>query len=264
MRVAPEAACATKSTRVSNQGHTASAGIPCTMVLTVSFVLSPVTGLFCHRHFAGHVPRTLAPASGRQDHTTSPSVAASFVRVLFPRLTLPRPSHPAPNVRDDRERPSCGCGTGERKPLIWVRRKAEYFCNRDWTTQIALNHLTKSRFRRRPFSAVQVVRAAQRPQNRPELPVGPKGRRAITSSATIAHKRGREPQIQSGRRTSALVRIPGSRRTRRHFRNVSFATVRRIFTFGSFVPEAAVPGPLARGRRNLSTPTLGSPAQHLS
>ena len=52
MRVAPEAACATKSTRVSNQGYTASAGIPCTMVLTVSFVLSPVTGLFCHRRFA--------------------------------------------------------------------------------------------------------------------------------------------------------------------------------------------------------------------
>jgi hypothetical protein len=24
--------------------------IPCAMVLTVSFVLSPVTGLFCHRH----------------------------------------------------------------------------------------------------------------------------------------------------------------------------------------------------------------------
>ena len=52
MRVAPEAACAAKSTRVSNQGYTASAGIPCTMVLTVSFVLSPVTGLFCHRRFA--------------------------------------------------------------------------------------------------------------------------------------------------------------------------------------------------------------------
>src|SRR5216683_6181592 len=49
MRVAPEAACAAKSTRVSNQGHTATAGIPCTMVLTVSFVLSPVTMLGCHR-----------------------------------------------------------------------------------------------------------------------------------------------------------------------------------------------------------------------
>jgi hypothetical protein len=38
---------------------------------TVSFVLSPVTGLFCHRRLA-KIPRDLTPASGRQDHTTSP------------------------------------------------------------------------------------------------------------------------------------------------------------------------------------------------
>jgi hypothetical protein len=31
-------------------GSARSSGIPCAMVLTVSFVLSPVTGLFCHRH----------------------------------------------------------------------------------------------------------------------------------------------------------------------------------------------------------------------
>jgi hypothetical protein len=33
----------------SHHGHTGSPGIPRAMVLTVSFVLSPVTGLFCHR-----------------------------------------------------------------------------------------------------------------------------------------------------------------------------------------------------------------------
>src|SRR6266849_10714521 len=63
------------------------------MVLTVSFVLSPVTGLFCHRR-----PRTnvvpkpgraditsanLTPASGRQDHATSPYATSSLVRVLL-------------------------------------------------------------------------------------------------------------------------------------------------------------------------------------
>jgi hypothetical protein len=42
--------CSKKSTGVSNHRYTASTGIPCTMVLTVSFVLFPVTGLFCHRH----------------------------------------------------------------------------------------------------------------------------------------------------------------------------------------------------------------------
>jgi hypothetical protein len=45
------------------------------MVLTVSFVLSLVTGLFCHHHSqdARGVFTNLAPASGRQNHTTSPS-----------------------------------------------------------------------------------------------------------------------------------------------------------------------------------------------
>src|SRR3981189_1985002 len=92
---------------------------PHAMALTVSFVLSPVTGLVCHRR-----PRTnvvpkpgraditsanLTPASGRQDHTTSPYAATSLVRSLLiahksfnspcnpiARKTLPRPPHPSP------------------------------------------------------------------------------------------------------------------------------------------------------------------------
>src|SRR5437879_4513369 len=47
------------------------------MVLTVSFVLSPVIGLCCHRRRRGSAD--LTPASGRQDHTTSPSASAPFV-----------------------------------------------------------------------------------------------------------------------------------------------------------------------------------------
>src|SRR6266852_5728209 len=93
---------------------------PHAMVLTVSFALSPVTGLFCHRR-----PRTnvvpkpgraditsanLTPASGRQNHATSPYATTSFVNSPFDRsqvlvrpalhhvsrLTLPRPPHPIP------------------------------------------------------------------------------------------------------------------------------------------------------------------------
>src|SRR6202140_5445033 len=102
---------------------------PHAMVLTVSFELSPVTGLFCHR-----CPRTdvvpkpgradttsanVTPASGRQDHTTSPYAATSFVSAPFDRsriLSQTRPasrftpdaaastaSHPA--FRDDRDTP---------------------------------------------------------------------------------------------------------------------------------------------------------------
>ena len=55
------------------------------MVLTAYVVLSPVTGLFCHRRLADIVlslpgwadrtPQNLTPASGRQDHTILPSAA---------------------------------------------------------------------------------------------------------------------------------------------------------------------------------------------
>ena len=51
----------------------------------------------------------LTPAKGRQDHTTSPSAHASFVC-----RGHSRPSHPAPNVRDDREAPlRWSAGRGE-------------------------------------------------------------------------------------------------------------------------------------------------------
>ena len=43
-------ACSVESTRVSHHGFAGTPGIPYAMVLTVSFVLSPVIGLVCHRH----------------------------------------------------------------------------------------------------------------------------------------------------------------------------------------------------------------------
>src|ERR1700716_1295217 len=99
------------------------------MVLTVYFVLSPVTGLFCHRRQrirvlskpgrADLTSANLTPASGRQDHTTSPHATTSLVRSLcdrsqavkpalqpFARKTLPRPPHPIPTYLTIRIRPS--------------------------------------------------------------------------------------------------------------------------------------------------------------
>jgi hypothetical protein len=66
---------AVKKQAAVTTGSAGSTGIPCAMVLTVSFGLSPVTMLDCHRQpqDAGNVFTTLAPASERQDHTTSPS-----------------------------------------------------------------------------------------------------------------------------------------------------------------------------------------------
>src|SRR6267142_2232406 len=95
MPVAPAASCALciGRTHTSKRVHRNHPAFPHAMVLTVSFALSPVTGLFCHRR-----PRTnvvpkpgraditsanLTPASGRQDHTTSPYAATSLVRSLL-------------------------------------------------------------------------------------------------------------------------------------------------------------------------------------
>src|SRR3977135_4526976 len=60
--------CSKKSTGVSNQGYTATTGIPCTMVLTVSFVLFPLTGLFCHRHLADKSARLSASVGALEPH----------------------------------------------------------------------------------------------------------------------------------------------------------------------------------------------------
>jgi hypothetical protein len=76
------------------------------MVLTVSFVLSPVTGLIV----------TVAPeklASQELDASAGASGPHDFaVRILrCSSKAHPRPPHPAPNVRDDRETP-LSWGTG--------------------------------------------------------------------------------------------------------------------------------------------------------
>src|SRR3984957_6642696 len=67
-----------ESTRVSHHRFTGTPGISCAMVLTVSFVLSPVTGLVV-TVASGVTSTNLTPASGRQDHTTSPSAKAPLV-----------------------------------------------------------------------------------------------------------------------------------------------------------------------------------------
>jgi hypothetical protein len=55
----------------------------------------------------------LTPAKGRQDHTPSPSALMSLV------WRHQRPSHPALNVRDDREAPLLSSAGRREMPLIW-------------------------------------------------------------------------------------------------------------------------------------------------
>ena len=117
------------STRVSSpQVHRKHPTFPHAMVLTVYFVLSPVTGLFCHRRLRTNVlskpgradstSANLTPASGRQDHTTSPYTAIVSRQRAVDRsqvFRLALRSHRAqnaaastashPNVRDDHDTP---------------------------------------------------------------------------------------------------------------------------------------------------------------
>jgi hypothetical protein len=65
----------------------------------------------------------LISASRYQDHTTSPSALAQIVL-----LRHPRPPHPAPNVRDDREAPLLiRHRTREEEPLICPSAQAHIF-----------------------------------------------------------------------------------------------------------------------------------------
>jgi hypothetical protein len=119
--------------------------------------VNPIAGdrLVCHRrptdmarlHPVGPAlpPLDLTPASRRQDHTTSPSAAASFVgapfdcsRIIKPALhhvarpTLPRPPHPAPTFVTMANAPHRD-GMAMDIDLIWLCGEAEYFCKRGWT-----------------------------------------------------------------------------------------------------------------------------------
>jgi hypothetical protein len=132
------------------------------MVLTAYVVLSPVTGLFCHRHSQSEVlslpgwakqnSANLTPASGRQDHTILPSAKSvsrqrAVDRSRIPenppcdpiaRKTLPRPPHPHPASVTIAIRPSGGVGWREFVEMICPTGEVKYFCKGDWTTQITL------------------------------------------------------------------------------------------------------------------------------
>jgi hypothetical protein len=69
----------------------------------------------------------LMPASGHQDHTTSPSASAPFVKGAL-ASTASRPAFVT-----IAKRPSEWDGTAADIDLIWVFGKSEYFCKGGWT-----------------------------------------------------------------------------------------------------------------------------------
>ena len=114
VRAAPAVSCAMES-RKRTRAYRFSGGNPAFPArwVTVYSALSPVTGLSCHRH-----PRkvlllaNLTPASGRQDHTASPSAPPALVCRRLHVHRIP------PRVRDDREPPLSSGETRRARALI--------------------------------------------------------------------------------------------------------------------------------------------------
>src|SRR5260370_10806315 len=97
------------------------------MVLTAYIVLSPVTGLVCHRHRRNCFRQLDASvgASGPHDFAVRKSALSS--------LAPPASTASRSNVRDDRETPLVRNGTARVIEVIWVCGEAEYFSKGDWT-----------------------------------------------------------------------------------------------------------------------------------
>jgi hypothetical protein len=140
----------------SHHRFTGTPGIPARNGFTAYFALSPATRLYCHRRLrikasslpgrADKPPRNLTPASGRQNHTTSPSASAPFVCAPVTAHGFKKPALRSlrarghcrvhripPRVRDDRDTPLVWDETSRDMHLIWVSGEGKYFCKRGWT-----------------------------------------------------------------------------------------------------------------------------------
>src|SRR5437763_625644 len=80
-----------KHTSIVTTGSPEQPGIPRAMVLTVSFVLSPVIGLCCHRHRRNYFRQLDASVETSGPHDFAVREACAFVF-----RAASRPPHPAP------------------------------------------------------------------------------------------------------------------------------------------------------------------------
>jgi hypothetical protein len=133
--------------RVSHHGYTGSPGIPARNGFNGFLRALPGDRAFLSPSLTRIAPQSLTPASGRQDHTTSPSAGQRIRQGAAHVHRIP------PRVRDDREPPLRWDETARKMLVIWAIRKAEYFSRQDWTTQINLNRQRKFVFSRKAFSS---------------------------------------------------------------------------------------------------------------
>jgi hypothetical protein len=115
-----------ENTRVSHHRFTGTPGLPCAMVLTVSFGLSPVTGLVCHRRQRSELRQLDASvgASGPHDFAVRNPACSS---VTPPASIASHPASVTIAIRPTER------WTAVNMKVIWVRREQEYFCKGGWT-----------------------------------------------------------------------------------------------------------------------------------
>src|SRR6185437_10612873 len=127
--IAPVGPVQTKSTGVGPQVNRSNAGFPCAMVYGLLRALPgdraflPPSPARC-----ASIAADLTPASGRQDHTTSPSAMPALVARRHPR-----PPHPTATFVTCAT-PLLSGGTRGLSPLICPATEAEFFCAKGWTT----------------------------------------------------------------------------------------------------------------------------------
>ena len=149
--IAPAVSC--QEHEGSHHRYAERSGIPRAMVLRLIRALPGEPGLFatvppglsaCQPEGRPLEPQGLIPASGGQDHTTSPS-ATRILRLMMPS----QPSHPAPRfVTIGRNVPLAGTGRGEAKPLICPTAQAKFSRRGSSIAATGLNGLAKLIFRR--------------------------------------------------------------------------------------------------------------------
>jgi hypothetical protein len=157
VHAAPAVSCAKvhKKTHTSIQVQRRQSGIPRAMVLRL-ISCSPRRPGFLATVACGVASANLTPASGRQDHTTSPSASAPFV-IDTSASTASRPA--SVTIAN---RPSVG-RDGESYSLISISEKQKYFCKWDWTAQISLIRFNKLAVRRNGGSARRAIPTASFP-----------------------------------------------------------------------------------------------------
>ena len=125
--IAPMGPVQQKSTGVGPQVNRSNAGFPCAMVYGLLRALPGDRAFLPPSPPRSVLLGSLTPASGRQDHTTSPS-ARSGVRLR----RHPRPPHPTATFVTCAT-PLLSGGTRGLRPLICPTTEAEFFCAGGWT-----------------------------------------------------------------------------------------------------------------------------------